>query len=205
MSSSEEGAAGLNRSALRAAIQKEYEVVAREPDQGFHFHTGRALAAIVGYEEAWLEGIPETSIESFAGTGNPFSLGALAEGERVVDVGSGAGIDSLIASKRVGAGGQVVGVDMTPGMLERARRAASEGGFSNVEFREGHMEELPVEDGWADVIISNGALNLAPDKDLVLREFARVLKPGGRLQIADILVTREVPEGAKRKIDLWTG
>jgi arsenite methyltransferase len=205
MSAADGGIPGVNRDELRAAIQKEYEEVAKHPNQGFHFHTGRALTKIVGYEDEWLEGIPETAIESFAGTGNPFSMGVLKPGECVVDIGSGAGIDSLIAGKMVGDTGQVVGVDMTQGMLERARRAASEGGVKNVDFREGHMEEIPVEDGWADVIISNGVLNLAPDKNAVLREFARVLKPTGRLQIADILVTKEVPEGAKRKIDLWTG
>ncbi|HUF90360.1 MAG TPA: methyltransferase domain-containing protein [Gemmatimonadota bacterium] len=190
---------------LRAAIRAEYETVALDPGRGFHFHTGRPLAAIVGYAEEWLEGIPESAIESFAGTGNPFSLGALASGERVVDVGSGGGIDSLIAARMVGPEGRVVGVDMTPAMLERARRAAAEAGIENIEFREGLMEELPVEDGWADVVISNGVLNLTPDKGRALGEMNRVLRPGGRLQIGDILVEREVSEASKRKIDLWTG
>lgn len=190
---------------LRAAIRAEYETVALDPGRGFHFHTGRPLAAIVGYAEEWLEGIPESAIESFAGTGNPFALGALASGERVVDVGSGGGIDSLIAARMVGPEGRVVGVDMTPAMLERARRAAAEAGVENVEFREGLMEELPVEDGWAEVVISNGVLNLTPDKGRALGEMNRVLRPGGRLQIGDILVEREVSEASKRKIDLWTG
>ena len=190
---------------LRAAIRAEYETVALDPGRGFHFHTGRPLAAIVGYAEEWLEGIPESAIESFAGTGNPFSLGALASGERVVDVGSGGGIDSLIAARMVGSEGWVVGVDMTPAMLERARRAAAEAEIENVEFREGLMEELPIEDGWADVVISNGVLNLTPDKGRALGEMNRVLRPGGRLQIGDILVEREVSEASKRKIDLWTG
>ncbi|MDP6979312.1 MAG: methyltransferase domain-containing protein [Myxococcota bacterium] len=205
MGSSGGGVPRVDRQELREAIQREYEEVAQHPDQGFHFHTGRALTRIVGYEDAWLEDIPETAIESFAGTGNPFRMGMLNPGERVLDVGSGAGIDSLIAAKQVGDQGRVVGVDMTMGMLERARRAAKEGGAINVEFREGHMEDLPVERDWADVVISNGVLNLAPDKDSALCEFERVLKPGGRLQIADILVTKEVPDGAKQKIDLWTG
>jgi arsenite methyltransferase len=157
------------------------------------------------YAEEWLEGIAESSIESFAGTGNPFSLGELRGGERVVDVGCGAGIDSLIASKKVGPEGRVIGVDMTPTMLEKARRAANEVGLANVEFREGYGEELPVEDGWAEVVISNGVLNLMPDKAAALEETARVLKAGGRLQIGDILVQKAVPESAKRKIDLWTG
>lgn len=202
------GAAGppdIDLDELRGAIREEYETVAGDPGRGFHFHTGRRLAAIVDYDEAWLDGIPETAIESFAGTGNPFRLGEIRPGERVVDVGAGAGIDSLIAAKMVGPDGRVIGVDMTPAMLERARRAASEGGFENVEFREGLMEELPVEDGWADVVISNGVLNLAPDKPRALGEMNRALRPGGRLQIGDILVEKEVSEAAKRKIELWTG
>ncbi|HYO48071.1 MAG TPA: methyltransferase domain-containing protein [Gemmatimonadota bacterium] len=197
--------AGLDVDALRAAIREEYETVALDPGRGFHFHTGRTLAAIVGYEDEWLEGIPETAIETFAGTGNPFSMGRLGPGERVVDVGSGGGIDSLIAARMVGSEGRVIGVDMTPAMLERARRAREEGGFDNVEFRRGLMEDLPVEDGWADVLISNGVLNLAPDKSRALAEMTRVLRPGGRLQIGDILVEKEVSESAKRRIDLWTG
>ena len=190
---------------LRQAIQAEYALVAREPDRGFHFHTGRPLAALLGYDEAWLEGIPEPTIASFAGTGNPFGLGALRAGEHVVDVGSGGGIDSLIAAKMVGTSGRVIGVDMTPAMLDKARTSAAAAGLSNVEFREGFGEALPVEDGWADVVISNGVLNLMPDKDAALREMARVLKPGGRLQVGDILVQKPVPESAKTQIDLWTG
>lgn len=195
----------LDRDVLRSAIRDEYEVVARDPHRGFHFHTGRPLAALLGYADEWLEGVPDASIESFAGTGNPFSLGPLQPGERVVDVGAGAGIDSLIAARMVRPDGQVVGVDMTPSMLEKARAAAAEAGLSNVEFRAGYGEALPTQDGWADVVISNGVLNLMPDKRTALREMARVLKPGGRLQIADILVQKEVPAAAKQKIDLWTG
>ncbi|MBE7553421.1 MAG: methyltransferase domain-containing protein [Anaerolineales bacterium] len=195
----------LDLGSLRAAIQEEYEQVALEPERGFHFHTGRPLARLLGYPEEWLAGIPETSIESFAGTGNPFSLGELKPGERVVDVGSGAGIDSLIAAKMVGPAGRVVGVDMTPAMLNKAQQAALEAGLDHMEFREGYGEALPVLDGWADVVISNGVLNLMPDKSAALHEMARVLKPGGRLQIGDILVQKPVPESAKRKIDLWTG
>ena len=142
----------------------------------------------MGYAEVWLAGVPEPSIASFAGTGNPFSLGALTEGERVVDIGCGAGIDSLIAARIVGATGQVVGIDMTPAMLEKAKASAEAGGFDNVEFRQSYGESLPVPDGWADVVISNGVLNLMPDKRKALGEMARVLKPGGRLQIGDILV-----------------
>lgn len=190
---------------LREAIQDEYRVVAENPSQGFHFHTGRRLTKIVGYRDEWLEGLSETAIESFAGTGNPFAMGDLASGEKIVDVGSGGGIDSLIAARMVGPEGRVVGVDMTPAMLERAHNAAQESGLHNVEFRQAYMEELPLPDGWADVVISNGVLNLTPDKTKVLSEMYRVLRPGGRLQIADILVDREVPDGAKRNIDLWTG
>ncbi|MEW5959576.1 MAG: methyltransferase domain-containing protein [Chloroflexota bacterium] len=195
----------LDLGSLRAAVQEEYERVALEPERGFHFHTGRPLARLLGYPDEWLAGLPETSIESFAGTGNPFSLGKLKPGQRVVDVGSGAGIDSLIAAKMVGPTGQVIGVDMTPAMLNKARRAAAEAGLTNVEFREGYAETLPVPTGWADVVISNGVLNLMPDKAAGLNDMARVLKPTGRLQIGDILVQKAVPGSAKRKIDLWTG
>jgi arsenite methyltransferase len=190
---------------LRDAIQEEYAEVATDPEKGFHFHTGRPLARLLEYADDWLIGIPESSIQSFAGTGNPFNLGELTTGERVVDVGCGAGIDSLIAAKKVGPEGRVIGVDMTLAMLEKARQAANETGLANVEFREGYAEALPVEEGWADVVISNGVLNLMPDKAAVLEEMSRVLKPGGRLQIGDILVQKAVPESAKRKIDLWTG
>jgi len=195
----------LDVDALRDAIRDEYAAVADEPTRGFHFHTGRPLTRIVGYRSEWLDGIPETAVASFAGTGNPFSIGVLQAGERVVDVGCGAGIDSLIAARMVGPDGQVVGVDMTPEMLARARRAADETGASNVEFRDGYMEALPVPDGWADVVVSNGVLNLTPDKLKALGEMARVLRPAGRLQIGDITIDTPVPEGSKQQIDLWTG
>ena len=190
---------------LRDAISDEYTIVAEDPEKGFHFHTGRRLAALLGYADEWLEGIPEAALESLAGTGNPFSMGELKGGERVVDMGSGSGLDSLIAARMVGPSGAVVGVDMTPAMLEKARGAAGESGLDNVEFRQGYAEQLPVPDSWADVVISNGVLNLLPDKRAALHEMARVLKPGGRLQIGDILVDREVPMDAKQDIDLWTG
>jgi SAM-dependent methyltransferase len=196
---------GLDVERLRVAIQEEYALVATEPDRGFHFHTGRALAAILGYEAEWLEGVPEATIASFAGTGNPFSIGALRPGERVVDVGCGAGIDSLIAARMVAPGGQVVGIDMTPAMVARARASADAMGATNVEFREGLAESLPVPSGWADAVISNGVVNLFPDKLAGLREIARVLKPGGRLQIGDILVQKAVGPKGKRDIDLWKG
>lgn len=196
---------GLDLTELRAAIQEEYQAVASNPEQGFHFHTGRPLARLLGYEESWLENVPECAIAPFAGTGNPFSIGELQAGEYVVDVGSGAGIDSLIAANMVGTEGRVIGIDMTPAMLDKANGALAETALTNVSFREGFGEALPVEDEWADVVISNGVLNLFPDKDAGLKEMARVLKPNGRLQIGDILVSRAVPTSAKRDIDLWTG
>ncbi len=195
----------VDRGALRHAIQEEYEVVASEPTRGFHFHTGRPLAARLGYEDPWLAGVPESTIASFAGTGNPFSLGALQPGEHVVDVGCGAGIDSFIAAGMVSPTGQVVAVDMTPAMLDKAKANAAAAGVDDIDFRLGYGESLPVEDGWADVVISNGVLNLMPDKRAALLEMARVLKPTGRLQIGDILVQKAVPEAAKEKIELWTG
>lgn len=195
----------VDRDQLRRAIQAEYAEVALHPTKGFHFHTGRPLARLLGYEDAWLAGIPEGAIESFAGTGNPFRLGILHPGERVVDVGCGAGIDSLIAAAMVGPDGQVIGIDMTPEMLEKAQLNAAKAELRNLEFRPGYGEALPVPDSWADVVISNGVLNLFPDKLAALREMARVLKPGGRLQIGDILVQTAVPEDGKRTIDLWTG
>jgi arsenite methyltransferase len=190
---------------LRAEIRREYAQVADQPEKGFHFHTGRPLACLLGYRDEWLAGMPEASVESLAGTGNPFSLGTLQPGEHVVDVGCGAGLDSLIAARMVGPRGQVIGVDMTPQMLEKARGSAAELGLTNVEFREGLAEELPAPDGWADVVISNGVLNLTPDKAATLREMARVLKPKGRLQIGDILVDKPVPAEARLDIDLWAG
>ena len=195
----------LDRDVLRQAIREEYKVVAAEPTRGFHFHTGRPLAQRLGYRDAWLEDIPEASIESFAGTGNPFSLGTLDAGTRVVDIGCGAGIDSLIAAQMVGSTGHVIGVDMTPAMLEKAAASAAAADVDNVEFRAGYGESVPVPDEWADVVISNGVLNLMPDKVAALTEMARVLKPGGRLQIGDILVDKEVPQSAKEQIELWTG
>jgi SAM-dependent methyltransferase len=167
--------------------------------------TRAALTALLGYEEAWLDGIPEGAIASFAGTGNPFMAGSLTTGARVVDVACGAGLDSLIASRMTGPDGEVVGVDMTMAMLERAREAADDAHIENVEFRQGLAEALPVPDEWADVVISNGALNLMPDKLAALTEMARVLKLGGWLQVGDIMVDIPVPEDAKRDIDLWTG
>jgi len=190
---------------LRHEIQREYTAVACEPTKGFHFNLGYAAATAAEYEPKLLERVPERVLESFAGTGNPFRLGDIVVGEHVVDVGSGAGTDSLIAASMVGPEGQVIGVEMTEAMLEKAREGAASVGFDQVEFRQGHAEHLPVPDGWADVVISNGVVNLSPSKERVFSEMFRVLRPGGRLQIADVTVAREVPEGAKRNIDLWAG
>lgn len=194
---------GLDVQQLRQAIQDEYSAVAAEPERGFHFHTGRHLAGILGYDDEWLNRIPESTIASFAGTGNPFVAGRLRSGEHVVDVGCGAGIDSMIAAKMVGPAGEVVGIDMTPAMVQKANRNATAAGIRNVQFRQGFAESLPVADGWADVVISNGVLNLFPDKLAGLKEMARVLKPSGRMQIGDILVQKAVGEKGKRDIDLW--
>jgi arsenite methyltransferase len=195
----------LDREQLRGAIRAEYAEVATTPDKGFHFHTGRPLARLLGYPAEETDPLPEAVIESFAGVGNPFIFGKLRPGETVVEVGSGAGLDAVLAAQQVGPTGRVVGVDMTPAMLEKARANVAQLGLRNVEFRQGFMEELPIEAATADVVISNGVLNLSPDKVTVFREIARVLKPGGRIQIADIVVKRAVPDSAKEQIDLWTG
>ena len=195
----------LNRDEIRKSVQDEYASVALEPERGFHFHIGRKLLNMMDYEDEWLEGLPESAIESFAGTGNPFSLGEIKPGDHVVDIGSGAGLDSLIAARMAGKNGRVIGVDMTPAMLEKAQRNADKVGLENVTFRQGYGEDLPVEDKWADVVISNGVLNLMPDKQAGLREMARVLKKTGALQLGDILVEKDVPLSAKNDIALWSG
>jgi SAM-dependent methyltransferase len=189
---------------LRDEVSREYTDVAEDPSRGYHFNTGRAALAINGYEDEWLEGISEDVIDSFSGMGNPFSMGMPVDGEYVVDIGSGAGLDPTIAARAVGPAGHVVGVDMTEAMLTKARAGAATTGLGQLEFREGYAESLPIPDGWADLVISNGVFNLSPDKSRVYAEVFRVLRPGGRMQIADITVARPIPEGAKRDIDLWT-
>lgn len=195
----------VDAEALREQVKDKYREVAVDPHRTFHFHTGRPLAARLGYEQDAVDALPDAAVESFAGVGNPFSLRRLQPGERVVDVGSGAGFDSFIAAGQVGSDGHVVGVDMTPEMLAKSRSTAAALGLDHAEFRDGLAEQLPVEDGWADVIISNGVINLCADKQAVFLELFRVLKPGGRLQFADIANGRPVPPEALRDIDLWTG
>ena len=190
--------------ALRDEVSAKYRDVATNPHGTFHFHTGRPLARRLGYDEAVVAQMPESAIEAFTGVGNPFSQGVLNPGERVVDLGSGGGFDCFVAAEQVGSAGRVVGVDMTDEMLARSRAAATAMGLGNVEFRKGIIEDLPVEDGWADVVIGNGVINLCADKRRVFAEVMRVLKPGGRLQFADIANGKEVPAGALRNIDLWT-
>jgi len=190
---------------LREQVREKYREVAVEPDAEYHFHTGRRLARKLGYDTSIVDALPDRAVESFAGVGNPFSLRHVGAGERVVDVGSGAGFDSFVAAAHVGTGGHVIGVDMTPEMLAKSRATASQLGYAQVEFRDGFAEALPVDDGWADVVISNGVINLCADKRAVFNEIRRVLRPGGALQFADIANGRPVPPEAMRDIDLWTG
>jgi arsenite methyltransferase len=190
---------------LKSEIKKTYASVSQEPEKDFIFPTGREWAADLGYPAVLLERVPETSAQSFAGVANPFSLGELEAGERVLDLGCGAGTDSLVAAQMVGPEGSVTGIDMTPEMLGRAREAASEMGQDNVEFVEAEAERLPFADASFDVVISNGVIDLIPDKDAVFSELFRVLEPGGRIQIADVTIQNPVSEEGRRDIDLWTG
>ena len=190
---------------LRTQVRSKYRDVALDPHGTHHFHTGRPLAARLGYDEATVDSLPDRAVESFAGVGNPFSLRHLEQGERVVDVGSGAGFDSFIAATQIGSTGRVVGIDMTSEMLAKSRATAEHLELAHVEFRQGLAEAMPVENGWADVVISNGVINLCPDKQAVFAEIYRVLRPGGVLQFADIANGRPVPIEAMRDVDLWTG
>ena len=189
---------------LKSEIKKTYSSVSERPDEDFIFPTGRAWAEDLDYPEE-LAAVPESAVESFAGVANPFSLGRLNRGERVLDLGSGAGTDSLVAAQMVGEDGHVTGIDMTPAMLAKARAAASDMGATNVEFVEGEAEHLPFPDASFDVVISNGVIDLIPDKDAVFAEINRVLVPGGRMQVADVTIQNPVSEEGRRNIDLWTG
>jgi SAM-dependent methyltransferase len=190
---------------LKCEIKKTYARVSQEPDEDFIFPTGRAWILDLGYPLELVARLPEGAAESFAGVANPFALGKLEQGEVVLDVGSGAGTDSLMAAQMVGPEGRVTGVDMTQEMLAKARAAAAEMKATNVEFVEGEVETLPFEAETFDVVISNGVIDLVPDKDAVFSEIHRVLRPGGRIQIADVTIQNPVSEEGRRKIDLWTG
>lgn len=190
---------------LRTEIQKTYTEVSIEQAKEFIFPTGRAWAEDLGYPQPELSQVPDATVESFAGVANHFMLGGIERGETVLDLGCGAGTDLLIAAQMTGAEGRAIGVDMTSAMLERARHSAADMGLENVELHESLIEALPIDDASIDVVISNGVIDLVPDKDAVFAEIDRVLRPGGRLQVADVVIHQEVNEDARKRIDLWTG
>jgi arsenite methyltransferase len=195
---------GIDVDLLKREIKKAYASVSQEPEKDFVFPTGRAWAEDLRYPPE-LANVPDSAVESFAGVANPWTLGRLEPGERVLDLGCGAGTDTLIAAQMVGAGGRVAGIDMTPEMLARARTAAAQMALDNVDFVEGDVERLPFENESFDAVISNGVIDLIPDKDAVFAEIHRVLAPGGRLQVADVTIQTPVSEEGRRNIDLWTG
>lgn len=194
----------VDAEALREQVKEKYREVAIDPHGEYHFHTGRPLAARLGYRSDIVDPLPDAAVESFAGVANPFALRTLEAGEKVVDAGSGGGFDSFVAAAQVGDTGQVIGIDMTEEMLTKSLETANQMRLENVEFREGLLEDMPIEDGWADVVISNGVINLCADKKQVFSEIHRVLRPGGTLQYADIANGKTVPEEAVKNIDLWT-
>jgi arsenite methyltransferase len=193
----------LDTTELEQRVKRMYEEVALEPDRDFHFETGRALAERLGYPVEGLDRIPAAAIESFAGVGYFLDLAAIAPGEVVLDLGSGSGTDSFLAALAGGSSGRVIGVDMTDEQLDKSRRLAVEGGFGNVDFRVGYIERPPVEPKGFDCVISNGVINLSPDKDAVFAAIARALRPGGRLALADIVTATQLPEGITCDASLW--
>lgn len=198
------GRGNLDRGKLRSAIEDAYTELALHPARDFHFISGPPLADRLGYTRYMLRDIPPEALSSFAGVGNPFRIGRLSPGETVLDVGCGAGTDVLIAARDVGPEGRVLGVDMTPAMVERAQQCLLTSGASNATIEWGHAESLPVADNSVDTVITNGVVSLTPDKDDTFREIARVLKPGGRLWISDIVVEWRLPQHVTEVIRLWT-
>jgi arsenite methyltransferase len=196
---------GFDVDRLRELVRDTYDRVAVSPAGVFHFHRGPDYAArFLGYDRAELATLPRTATARFAGVGNPVAIGPITPGQTVLDHACGAGMDLLLAARRVGPTGRAIGVDMTPGMREAARRAALEAGLGDrVEIREGFFEELPVESESVDVVLSNGVVNLSPDKERVFSEIARVLRPGGRLYLADVVVQREIKDEARHDPELW--
>ena len=197
---------GFDVARLHEEIRLTYASVARDPRENFHFHRGPVYATrLLGYDPIELQSLPEVATAPFAGVGNPFLMDSLSPGAVVLDIGSGAGMDCLLAGRRIGSKGMVVGIDMTDEMLERARAGANEAGLGHVRFEKADMNRLPIEAESVDVVISNGVFNLTPDKEALFAELHRVVKPGGRLQFADITVGVELSEKARSDIDLWTG
>jgi SAM-dependent methyltransferase len=190
---------------LRTEIRKTYTDVSTDQQQEFIFPTGRGWAQELGYPEPELSRVPDWTVESFAGVANHWWLGRVEPGSTVLDLGCGAGTDLLIAAQMTGREGRVIGVDMTAAMLDLARASAEEMGLANVELHESLIESLPLDDAAVDVVISNGVIDLVPDKEAVFDEIDRVLRPGGRLQFADVVIHHEVSEDARKRIDLWTG